>query len=132
MNVPYLLASLIGVGLLVGLNMFLMRGRHAAFDATKVSRCLGAEVPGFQAGASQTAGSGAALCENADDGSVYLAVTRGDAIVTRKLSRGTRLQRSGATLAFTFSDFTFPKASITFDDEHVAAEWDARIVRAIG
>jgi len=132
MDVPYLLASLLGVGLLVGLNVFLMRGRRASLDATILSQCLGAEVPGFRPGASQIAGNGAALCENAADGSIYLAVVRGDAIVTRKLSRGIRLQRNGATLTFVFSDFTFPRALVAFGDERVAAEWGARIARAIG
>jgi hypothetical protein len=102
MNELYLPASLAGVGLLVGLNALLMRD---ARPRSRPPQCpsVSAEIPGFRTGDSAAAENGAALCQNAVD---------------------------GATLAFCFSDFTFPKAALVFGEDRdtsdsIKARWAA-------
>ena len=131
MDVTYLAASLAGVGLLVGLNVLLMRGRNAVADLTTLSARLRDEIPGFLPGVSVIAQTGAALCENEADGSIYLAVLRGDLIVTRKLNRDCRATRNAEKLALRFADFTLSKATIAFSDDQTAAQWEARIKRIV-
>ena len=80
----YLVASLGGVGLLVGLSVALFGRAATTIDMSALVARLACEWPGFRAGERARAVAGdAALVENASDGSLHLAVARGDAIVTR-------------------------------------------------
>ena len=74
----------------------------------------------------------AGLVQDARDRAVYLVAVRGDAYVTRRIARASLKQaaRNGAALNFRFSDFTFPKAAMTFADEVIARDWETRIAAA--
>ncbi len=131
MNLLYLLGSVAGIALLVGLNMVLFGRRTAALDLVALQQNLALDNPGFRAGAAVVAGD-AALIENHADGALYLVRAGGDKFVTRKLSRGSlrTLKRDGARLDLRFADFTFPRARLAFADEAAASDWEARLVRA--
>ena len=130
----YLVASLAGVGLLVGLSVALFGRAATTIDMGVLVARLACEWPGFRAGERARAVAGdAALVENASDGSLHLAVARGDAIVTRRLARGTTgVVRNDATLSLRLNDFTLPDAALTLADADLAAAWQVRIARATG
>jgi hypothetical protein len=130
MNVLYLLGSVAGIALLVGLNLLLFGRRIAALDADAVADSLANDVPGFRAGRHTIAeGSHTALIENDTDGTLYLVAARGSRIASRKLSHGAvrGLDRDGNAIALRLSDFTFPKASLAFANENEAREWETRL-----
>jgi hypothetical protein len=121
-----LLISVVGILLMVGLCRALF-GRGGAVPATPeaVATGLARDIPGFRAG--QTALSRdarAVLIENAQSGDVYLAVQRGDDIVTRRLSRGLGIARDETHLRLTLHDFTLPKAELDLAD---ADAWETRL-----
>jgi hypothetical protein len=66
----------------------------------------------------------AALVEDARDGAVYLAVARGDGVVTRRLARGTRIARDGERLMLGLKDFTLKRAELILAD---ASGWETRL-----
>jgi hypothetical protein len=130
MNVLYLIGSVAGIALLVGLNVLLFGRQIAALDADAVTDSLANDVPGFRAGRHTIAeGSHTALVENGVDGALYLVAARGSRIASRKLSRGAvrALNRDGNAIALHLSDFTFPKASLAFANENEAREWETRL-----
>jgi hypothetical protein len=134
-QILYLLGSLAGVAALVGLCVALFGRDTARIDARTAEEVLRADVPGFRAGAvALSADAGAALMEDAHDGTAYLVVARGRALVTRKLSRGfvRDAKRDGAALNLRLSDFTFPKARLVFAQEAAALEWETRFARLAG
>jgi hypothetical protein len=134
MNALYLIISVGGIALLVGLNILLFGRRIAALDADAVVATLANETPGFRAGRHIIAeGAHTALVENDADGSLYLVASRGSRIASRKLSRGAvrGLIRDGKSIALRLSDFTFPKASLAFADEQAAQEWEARLKQVV-
>jgi len=115
--------SLGEVGLMVALSILLFGWR--AKPKTDLAGAVAREVPGFRAGRTAlSADASAALVENAKDGAIYLAVLRGDGVVTRKLARGTALSRDGERLTLTLRDFTLKRATLDLAD---AAEWEARL-----
>jgi hypothetical protein len=118
--------SLAGVALMVGLSWALFGLRDAPIaDADTVRASLARDVPGFRAGRfALSRDAGAALVEDAADGAVYLAVARGDSLVTRKLARGTKLARDGDRLTLDLRDFTLKRAALELDD---AAWWERRL-----
>jgi hypothetical protein len=134
MNAIYLIGSVAGILLLVGLNILLFGRRIAALDADAVVATLANETPGFRAGRHTIAeGAHTALVENAADGALYLVASRGSRIASRRLSRGSLrgLNRDGKSIALRLSDFTFPKASLAFADENTAQEWEARLKQMV-
>jgi hypothetical protein len=134
MNALYLVGSIVGIALLVGLNMFLFGRRVAALDEDAVVETLANDTPGFRPGRHTIAqGTHTALVENDADGTIYLVAARGDRIASRRLSRGSlkSLARNGANIALRLSDFTFPKASLAFADENAAQEWEARLKQMV-
>jgi hypothetical protein len=135
MNLLYLLGSVLGIALLVGLNVALF-GRHAGgLDLAALADRLALDHPGFRAGAGAlSADARAALIENRGDGVLYLACAGGDKFVTRRLARGSlrALRRDGARLDIRFADFTFPHTSVAFGDETDARDWEARLTRMVG
>ena len=117
--------SLVGIALMVGLCMALFGSRSAALSAQAVAQGLARDVPGFRAGRiALSRDGGAALAEDAQDGTVYLALARGDGMVTRKLARGTALTRDGERLALALNEFTLKRATFELAD---AADWEARL-----
>jgi hypothetical protein len=115
--------SLGEVALMVGLSILLFGWR--ANPKADLAGAVAREVPGFRPGRTAlSAGANAALVENAKDGTIYLAVLRGDGVVTRKLVRGTGLSRDGARLTLTLHDFTLKRATLDLAD---AADWEARL-----
>lgn len=118
--------SLIGIALMVGLCWALFGLGHAPIaDAGAVGADLARDVPGFRAGRCALSRDRlAALVEDARDGSVYLAVARGDGMVTRKLARGIALARDGERLTLDLREFTLGRAALELDD---AAWWERRL-----
>jgi hypothetical protein len=134
MNTFYLIGSVAGIALLVGLNMLLFGRRIAALDRDAVVETLANDRPGFRVGRHTIAeGAHTALVENDADGALYLVAARGDRIASRRLSRGSlrKLDRNGKSIALRLSDFTFPKTSLAFADENAAQEWEARLKQAV-
>jgi hypothetical protein len=118
-----LLISLGEVALMAGLCVALFGWRGAAMP--DVSARLARDIPGFRPGrVAMSANAKAALVENARDGSLYLAVLRGDGLVTRKLAPGTPVSREGGRLTLELRDFTLKRAELDLAD---AAEWEARL-----
>jgi hypothetical protein len=131
MDVGYLLMSLAGIIMLVGLCALLFGIKRASVTSTpSIEQTLARDVPGFRAGESAIARDKvAALFENADDGAIYLAVGRGDGVVTRKLGHGfvRNVARNGNDLRLKLQDFSLPLARITLEDESSARNWEARL-----
>jgi hypothetical protein len=130
MNAFYLIGSVAGIALLVGLNMLLFGRQIAALDRDAVVETLANDRPGFRIGRHTIAeGAQTALVENDADGALYLVAARGDRIASRRLARGSvrKLDRDGKSIALRLSDFTFPKASLAFADENAAQEWETRL-----
>jgi hypothetical protein len=119
-----LLISLGGVALLVGLCLALF-GRAGAPSAEAFDARLALDVPGFRTGRRALSSDGrAALIEDARDGAIYLAVARGDGVVTRRLGRGSRISRDGERLTLGLKDFTLTHAELTLAD---ASDWETRL-----
>ena len=128
----YLLASLAGVGAMIGLCAALFGRSAIAIDAARAVDRLAFDVPGFRAGnIALSADNHSALIEDARDGAVYLVAARGDGLVTRRLSKAyvKSAARNGAALRFRFADITFPGAALAFADETSARDWEARMAR---
>jgi hypothetical protein len=122
----YLLGSVVGIALMVGLNVALFGRRTGALDLAALEQRLALDHPGFRAGDCVLAGD-AALLENKADGAVWLVRAGGDKFVARKLGRFKRLVRDGARLEMRFADFTFPRARLAFADEAQARDWETRL-----
>ncbi|GJL97016.1 MAG: hypothetical protein DHS20C06_08330 [Hyphobacterium sp.] len=73
----------------------------------------------------------ALVCEAGSD-RIGLVLAQGDILLTRIFHPDdiARVVPDGATLAIRFRDFTLPNASIAFDDEAIAAQWQARLTGA--
>lgn len=131
MNWLYLMGSMGGVALMVGLAAMLFGTAGAKIvSASDVVRRLKEEIAGFRAGETALdADAHAALVENARDGALHLVVARGDGLVVRPLRNGIvkRVLRSGSTLSFSLRDFTLPRVRLTLSDEASAQAWEARI-----
>lgn len=134
MNALYLLGSLAGIGLLVGLNLLLTGQRRAHLDLAAAVALLTAEHPGFRAGdAVVTATADAALIEDAG-GALYLVAAFGERMVSRKLANGqiASVARDGRRLTLRFRDFTFPRARLALRDDAEAEAWQKRLARSLG
>ncbi|HEX4859961.1 MAG TPA: hypothetical protein VFV07_01910 [Rhizomicrobium sp.] len=124
---PVLLQLLISLGevaLMVGLCLLLF-GRASTPGTQAFDARLAQDVPGLRAGRRAVSGDGrSVLVEDARDGAIYLVVARGDGVVTRKLSRSTRVSRDGERLTLGLQDFTLKRAELTLTD---ASDWEARL-----
>lgn len=130
----YLLGSLAGVALLVGLNLVLLGRARARVDLDAAKLQLSAEYPGFRAACAALARNGSAALIEDETGGLYLVAGAGDSLVSRRLSPGSlrAVARNGETLNIRLYDFTFPRAGIALGDEAEAAAWQARLARALG
>jgi len=118
-----LLISLIEVAAMAGLCALLFGWNRAAMP--DVAAALERDIPGFRPGRIATSDDAkSALVENAGDGAIYLAVVRGDGVVTRRLSHGVQVSRDGERLSFYLRDFTLKRTQLNLAD---AAEWEARL-----
>lgn len=120
-----LLISVGGIILMVGLCWMLFGRGGAPLTSETITHCLARDIPGFRAGRTALSRTArAALIENLADGETYLAIIRGDDLVTRKLARGTGIARNGTQLHLTLDDITLPKAELDLAD---AADWETRL-----
>jgi hypothetical protein len=118
-----LLISLGEVAAMAGLCVLLFGWNKAAMP--DIAAALGRDVPGFRPGrVAMSTDARTALVENVCDGAIYLAVLRGDGVVTRRLSPATRVSREGARLTLDLRDFTLKRTALDLVD---AAEWEARL-----
>ena len=118
-----LLISLGEVAAMAGLCVALFGWNRAAMP--DLATALGRDIPGFRPGRVAMSGDAkSALIENASDGAIYLAVVRGDGVVTRRLSHGAQVSRDGERLTFDLRDFTLKRIELDLAD---AAEWEARL-----
>ena len=90
MNFVYLVGSLIGVALIVGLNVALFgRAKPVLGNLQDLGARIAADIPGFRAGRGVVGNDGAAaLIEDEAGAAIFLVRAFGDRIVTRKLSHG--------------------------------------------
>lgn len=126
----YLIGSVVGIALLVGLNILLFGRNTARLDSDSLAARLALDVPGFRAGASAiSADANTALIENAADRSLYLARARGDKFVVRKIANAAvhSVGRDDAKLSLRFADFTFPKVDFALASATDASAWETRI-----
>lgn len=119
----YLAGSLLGVTAIVALAAWLFGWRDKPLDAARAAELLARDVPGFLAGRT-SCDARAALIENARDGAVWLALLRGDGLVTRKLSKGIAVTRDGKGLDIDPRDFTFRRTRLELAD---AEYWETRL-----
>jgi hypothetical protein len=121
-----LLISVGGIAVMVGLCRLLFgRGGATLPTTATITQTLARDIPGFRAGrATLSRDARAALIEDLSDGQTYLAIVRGDDLVTRKLTRGLGIARNGTRLRLSFDDFTLPKAELDIDD---AAAWESKV-----
>lgn len=119
-----LMISILGIVLMCGLCWLLFGHRDAGrADAAHVVDEIAREVPGFRADRVDTSRDArAALAESGS--AVYLAVVRGDRLVTRRLARGATVARDGDRLTIGLRDFTLSQAKLELDD---AGYWEARL-----
>jgi hypothetical protein len=134
MNLVYLVGSLIGVALIVGLNVALFgRAKPVLGNLQDLGARIAADIPGFRAGRGVVGNDGAtALIEDEKGATIFLIRAFGNRIVTRKLSRGVLRQvvTDGSALSLQLKDFTFPKARIVLNDHDAARAWEARLKQA--
>ena len=121
-----LLISLGGIALMIGLCRVLFGGRETSLaDTGAVSENLACNIPGFRAGATTLSRDRrSALIESLQDGHIYLAVVRGDGLVTRKLARGVKIARKGDRIELELKDFTLPRAELDLSD---ALVWETKL-----
>ncbi len=133
MTLLYLIASLAGVALLVGLNIAMFGRGQRNIDPQALTLRLASEWPGFRPGAfALTPNGSGALMEGLADGSLHLAIMRGDSLVTRKLQKNaTQVACNNAMLSFCLADFTIPRVALDFADAAIASDWEGRIARAM-
>jgi hypothetical protein len=121
-----LLISVGGIAAMVALCWALFG--HAATPlsgADALAQKLAHEIAGFRAGrVVLSRDAQAALAEDLRDGSVYLALVRGDGLVIRRLTCGLEIVRDGDSLALRFKDFTLKGASLDLAD---AEAWETKL-----
>jgi hypothetical protein len=121
-----LLISVAGIAMMIGLCRLLFGSKETSLDnVAAVTERLARDIPGFRAGhATLSRDARSALIENVRDGQIYLAVTRGDDLVTRKLARGIHVAREGDRIELIFDDFTLRDAQLDLADAPV---WETKL-----
>ncbi len=124
-----LLISVGGITLMVGLCWALLGHKSAPLaDGAVLSESLAQDIPGFRAGqVAFSRDARSALIENARDGDVYLVVSRGDGLVTRRLAPDTLVARDGDRLDLRLRDFTLRRTQLDIAD---AAIWEMKLKAA--
>jgi hypothetical protein len=121
-----LLISVGGITLMVGLCWALFGRRSVPLANTSaLSKSLAQDIPGFRTGRIALSRDAiSALIEDARDGAVYLVVSRGDGLVTRKLAPDTLVARDGDRLDLRLRDFTLRQVQLDLAD---AAAWETKL-----
>lgn len=125
-QVLQLLISVGGIAVMVALCWALF-GRAVVKlpGADVLAARMARDIPGFRAGVITISRDGAsALIEDGHDGAVYLALVRGDSIVTRKLSRGLGITCTSDQLVLRLKDFTLKDINLNLAD---AERWEAKL-----
>ena len=131
MDVLYLLGSLAGIALLVLLSvaLFGLQGVRMT-SAQSLEAYLAGTLPAFRArNMVLDSAAKAALAENDFDGTIFLVVACGDAMVSRKLSRSLlrNIGRQETKLSLRLADFTLPRADLTFADSATTSLWEKKL-----
>lgn len=121
-------ASVISVGLIVVLNLFLGGWTPARFACVEEGiAAIEENVLGFTASRDAVIGRGGrvVLALEAGGGRLGVAATSGDRATIRALSPGEvrAVTLEGATLTVMLADFTFPRVWLTLDDAATAQVW---------
>jgi hypothetical protein len=120
-----LMISVAGIALMVGLCRALFGAAVAPLTEAVLAQSLSNDVPGFRAGSMALSGDAHfALIEDGRSGAIYLAVMRGDGVVTRKLGRDFDVSRNGSRLDFRLRDFTLDRARFDIADAHA---WEEKL-----
>jgi hypothetical protein len=126
-----ILVSAVAISALVALNAWIggwTPSRIETLDAAIDQ--LRQDALSFTAGEGQlSVDQRAALVCEAGSERVGLVLAQGDILLSRIFDPKdvARVVSDGSTLAIRFRDFTLPNASIAFDDEAMAALWQARL-----
>lgn len=108
---------------MVGLCWALFGNRGAALAPEQAAASLARDVPGFSALRTGLGRDTRAALIDSGDG-VYLALMRGDSLVTRKLKRGIAVTRDGERLRLAIGDFTLRAVELDLAD---ASYWEERL-----
>ncbi len=131
----YLLGSLAGIGLIVGLNFALSRRRgESIFSLAAAEARLAKDIPGFALGESVLSEDGiAALIVDRAHRATWLVGRQGDGMLARTLEQGTlqALTRDGLALTLKLDDFTARRMTLTFADAPAADLWEQRLRAAL-
>ncbi len=131
----YLLGSLAGIGLIVGLNFVLSRRRgESIFSLAAAEARLVKDIPGFAPGDSVLSEDGiAALIVDRAHRVTWLVGRQGDGMLARTLEQGTLqgLTRDGLALTLKLDDFTARRMTLTFADTPAADLWEQRLRAAL-
>ena len=124
-------ASMISVGLLVVLNVFLGGWTPARFtSADEGAAAVEEGVFGFQASPHRAIGRGGrvVLVLESDGARLGVAATAGDRATVRALRPGEvrSVRLEGATLTLDLDDYTFPRVWLMLDDAAEAQDWARR------
>jgi hypothetical protein len=121
-----LLISVGGITLMVGLCWALFGHKSVPLaDGAALSASLARDTPGFHAGqVAISRDANSALIEDARDGAIYLVVSRGDGLVTRKLAPGALVARDGDRLDLRLLDFTLRQVQLDLAD---ATAWETKL-----
>ncbi|MFP4518614.1 MAG: hypothetical protein ACLFQ5_04080 [Oceanicaulis sp.] len=124
-------ASIISVGLIVVLNVFLGGWTPARFSHPEPGVAAIEEgVLGFTASQDRVMGRGGrvVLALEVGGGRLGIAATSGDRATVRALRPGEirAVHLDGATLTLDLDDYTFPRVWLTLDDAASAQDWAAK------
>ena len=131
MDLLYLTGSLVGIGLLVLLSVALFGLQSVRIGSVQnLEAYLAGTLPVFRARSMVLdSAANAALAENDIDGTIYLVVAYGDAMVSRKLSQSLLrdVSRQEARLSLRLADFSLPRADLNFADSTTALLWEKKL-----
>ncbi|MGA7710472.1 MAG: hypothetical protein WCA81_01110 [Rhizomicrobium sp.] len=131
MDLLYLTGSLVGIGLLVLLSVALFGLQSVRIGSVQnLEAYLAGTLPVFRARSMVLdSAAKAALAENDVDGTIYLVVAYGDAMVSRKLSQSLLrdVSRQEARLSLRLADFSLPRADLNFADSTTALLWEKKL-----
>ncbi len=131
MDLLYLTGSLVGIGLLVLLSVALFGLQSVRIGSVQnLEAYLAGTLPVFRARSMVLDfAANAALAENDIDGTIYLVVAYGDAMVSRKLSQSLLrdVSRQEARLSLRLADFSLPRADLNFADSTTALLWEKKL-----
>lgn len=133
-NLLFLLASVLAVALLVGLNWLIggWRALRLEDEAAAVSRYRQDYWDDAVSGTARDENGRAALMTLEGADAIGLVALLGDKMVTRRLDRGmvkaATLDGEGR-LVLMLADFVLPRVTLTLRSEQAARDWHGRLLR---